>query len=316
MRIRPALSAVAVAGGLVLLCPPAHAAASAARQTVSEVRQAASGVRQAAVLATDVVSYQCEVTPSGEKQDVRVRVEMEMPSDARVDVQTTIRWRGTYADETGVLRVPAVGLPAGTRLYAYASISGIENFTSATGTDDLATLRAGQVLQLPEGWVSLRTTPRNAGTATVKPATINFGTDSDKQLIHCKVLNADALKTYSLPVASGNGQPADPTSTPDPTDSTPVSPTPDPTPEPTPTVTVTTVDQSADSDPETPEPAVVTEEAVEPVGGVNETPFGAAATGGGGEAGPDARTFVVAGFLLTLTAGIGLRSRRRGVLDG
>ncbi|MGW0065540.1 hypothetical protein ACWDTT_37275, partial [Streptosporangium sandarakinum] len=125
---------------------------------------------------------------------------------------------------------------------------------------------------------------------------------------------------YSLPVASENGQPADPTSTPDPTDSAPVSPTldptPDPTPEPTPTVTVTTVDRSADSGPGAPEPAVVAEEAVEQVGGVNETPFGAAATGGGGEAGPDARTFVVAGFLLTLTAGIGLRSRRRGVLDG
>ncbi|GAA3423664.1 hypothetical protein GCM10018953_08470 [Streptosporangium nondiastaticum] len=302
-----------MAGGLVLLCPPARAAASEARQAVSEVRQAA-------VLVTDVVSYQCEVTPSGEKQDVRVRVEMEMPSDARVNVQTTIRWRGTYADETGVLRVPDVGLPIGTKLYAYASISGIENFTSATGTNDLAAPRAGQALQLPEGWVSLRTTPRNAGTATVRPATINFGTDSDKQLIHCKVLNADALKTYSLPVASENGQPADPTSTPDPTDSAPVSPTldptPDPTPEPTPTVTVTTVDRSADSGPGAPEPAVVAEEAVEQVGGVNETPFGAAATGGGGEAGPDARTFVVAGFLLTLTAGIGLRSRRRGVLDG
>ncbi|MET9063668.1 hypothetical protein [Streptosporangium sandarakinum] len=309
MRIRPALSAVAVAGGLVLLCPPAHAAASEARRTVSEVRQAA-------VLVTDVVSYRCEVTPSGEKQDVRVRVEMEMPTDAKVDAQATIRWRGAYADETGVLRVPDVGLPAGTKLYAYASISGIENFTSATGTNDLATPRAGQALQLPEGWVSLRTTPRNAGTATVKPGAINFGTAPNSPFIKCGVLNPDALKTYSLPVASGNGQPADPTSTPDPTDSTPVSPTLDPTPEPTPTVTVTTVDQSADSDPGAPEPAVVTEEAVEPAGGVNETPFGAAATGGGGEAGPDARTFVVAGFLLTLTAGIGLRSRRRGVLDG
>ncbi|MGW0067760.1 hypothetical protein ACWDUI_09870 [Streptosporangium sandarakinum] len=313
MRIRPALSAVAVAGGLVLLCPPARAAASEARQAVSEVRQAA-------VLVTDVVSYQCEVTPSGEKQDVRVRVEMEMPSDARVNVQTIIRWRGTYADETGVLRVPDVGLPIGTKLYAYASISGIENFTSATGTNDLAAPRAGQALQLPEGWVSLRTTPRNAGTATVKPGAVNFGTASNSPFIKCDVLNTGALKTYSLPVASENGQPADPTSTPDPTDSAPVSPTldptPDPTPEPTPTVTVTTVDRSADSGPGAPEPAVVAEEAVEQVGGVNETPFGAAATGGGGEAGPDARTFVVAGFLLTLTAGIGLRSRRRGVLDG
>ncbi|MFF0312597.1 hypothetical protein ACFYSC_34650 [Streptosporangium sp. NPDC004379] len=316
MRIRPALSAVAVAGGLVLLCPPAHAAASEARRTVSEVRQAA-------VLATDVVSYRCEVAPSGEKQDVRVRVEMEMPSDARAGVQTTIRWRGTYADQTGVLKVPPVGLPAGTRLYAYASISGIENLTSATGTEDLGALRADQALQLPEGWVSLKTTPRNAGTATVKPATINFGTDSDKRLIHCETLNDDALKTYSLRVASGDGQPAGPTPTPDPTDPPQATPTPDPTrtpdptPEPTPTVMVTTVDEPADSGSDTPDPATaVAEEAVEPDGGVDETPFGAAATGGGGEAGPDARTFVVAGFLLTLTAGIGLRSRRRGILDG
>ncbi|GIH50421.1 hypothetical protein Mro03_56000 [Microbispora rosea subsp. rosea] len=49
---------------------------------------------------------------------------------------------------------------------------------------------------------------------------------------------------------------------------------------------------------------------------VENTPGGGAATGGGGEAGPDARLFVLTGTALMLAAGAGglvLRARRRPV---
>ncbi|GAA3846874.1 hypothetical protein GCM10022226_83140 [Sphaerisporangium flaviroseum] len=53
-----------------------------------------------------------------------------------------------------------------------------------------------------------------------------------------------------------------------------------------------------------------------PTGGnhkVTKTPLGAAETGGGGQAGPDGRVFVVTGFLLTLAAATGLLLRRRTI---
>ncbi|GAB3162104.1 hypothetical protein GCM10027161_72720 [Microbispora hainanensis] len=49
---------------------------------------------------------------------------------------------------------------------------------------------------------------------------------------------------------------------------------------------------------------------------IENTPGGGAATGGGGDAGPDARLFVLSGTALMLAAGAGglvLRARRRPV---
>jgi hypothetical protein len=283
LRIRLILSAAALSGSLGLLCQPAHAGVS--------------GLRQDAVVGTDVVEYQCTATGVAEKQDIKVKVELTMPADATTGTQMTIGWHGTYADGTG-LRVPATGLAGGTKLYAYASISGLARLTSATGVSEPVTLSAGQIIPLPTAMVSMKTTSSNAGTATVKPAAINFGTRPTEPSIRCKVQNAAALTTYPLTVASADGRP---------TDSVPVTPSPQPTgsvpvtssPQPTHTVTATVTRASADGN-----------------GKTVKTPSGGAATGGGGESGPDGRVLILTGFLLTLAAATGLLLRRRNLPGG
>ncbi|MEV6863676.1 hypothetical protein AB0M44_22045 [Streptosporangium subroseum] len=298
MRIRSILSATILAGSLTLFCQPAHATA-------------ASEVPQDAVVVTDIVDYRCTATGAAgaagaaEKQDIKVKVELTMPTDATAGTQMTIGWRGTYADDTTALRAPTTGLAGGTKLYAYASISGLAKLTSATGVGELTTLSAGQIIPLPMVPVSLKTTPSNAGTATVRPAAINFGTKPDERSIECEVQNATTLTTYPLTIASADGTPAD---------SVPVSPSQ----QPTTTAPVTAGDQSADSvpadtglQPVDSAPAAEAGASTEGNGKVIETPSGGAATGGGGESGPDGRVLMLIGSLLTLAAAAGLLLRRR-----
>ncbi|MFI7058909.1 hypothetical protein ACIBLB_43320 [Streptosporangium canum] len=293
MRIRLILSVATLVGSLPLVCQPAHAA-------VSELRQDA-------IVVTDIVDYQCAATGVAEKQDVKVKVELTLPADATVDKQTSIVWHGAYVDDTTALRAPTTGLAGGTKLYAYASISGLAKLTSATGVGELDTVSAGQIVPLPMTPVLLKTTPSGAGTATVKPAAINFGTGTDEPSIKCKVRNADVLTTYTLTIASADGRP---------TDSVSVTPSP----QPTSTVTATAGDQPTDSVPVTSSPqptptdtAIVVRASTDENGKVIKTPSGGAATGGGGESGPDGRVLVSTGFLLTLAAVIGLLLRRRGL---
>ncbi|WP_157545680.1 hypothetical protein [Microtetraspora fusca] len=283
MRIRPMLSAV-VAGGLLCLCSPAQAA-------VPEVRRDT---------ATDIVDYECTISGVAEKQEVKVKVELTMPTDATVDRQLSIGWHGTYADGSA-LKVPAAGLPGSTKLYAYAAISGLPQLSSATGVEQLATLSPGQIIQLPTTTVSLRTTPKNAGTASVRPGAINFGTETGQVSIKCEVRNADALKTYTLTVAAAGGQPSH-------------SATPTPSPEPTPSATA-----SASSLPTHTVTATVTQAPEEPEEEDDKpfkTPVGGAATGGGGESGPDGRMIMLIGSVVTLAAATGLLLRRRGLNRG
>ncbi|MEV7011178.1 hypothetical protein [Streptosporangium sp. NPDC051022] len=305
MRIRSLFPVIALVGGLALLCQPARAAVPDARQD--------------AVVLTDIVEYRCGVTGETgetEKQDIRVKVELTMPADAVVGRQTTIGWHGVYADDTAVLRVPETGLADGTKLYAYASISGLSGLNSATGVGELAALDPGQVVSLPTTAVSLKTTAsKAAGTATVRPAAINFGTGSTGPSIRCEVLNTGALTTYALTVASADGRPID---------SAPVTPVPQPTSTvtaaPTVTATATVTAQMADAGAVTPSSqrarALTTTVVGSSTGGngkVIETPSGGASTGGGGEAGPDGRMFISTGFLLILAAATGLWLRRRGL---
>ncbi|WP_371785081.1 hypothetical protein [Streptosporangium subroseum] len=291
MRIRSILSATTLAGSLTLFCQPAYAAASE--------------VPRDAVVVTDIVDYRCTATGAtgvAEKQDIKVKVELTMPTDATAGTQMIIGWRGTYVDDTTALRAPATGLAGGTKLYAYASISGLAKLTSATGVGELTTLSAGQIIPLPMVPVSLKTTPSIAGTATVRPAAINFGTKPDERSIECEVQNATTLTTYPLAVASADGRPAD---------SVPVSPSQ----QPTTTDPATTDDQSTDSVPVTsssqPSQTTEAETLAEGNGKVIKTPSGGAATGGGGESGPDGRVLMLTGFLLTLAAAAGLLLRRR-----
>ncbi|MBB2909165.1 hypothetical protein FHS43_000411 [Streptosporangium becharense] len=287
MRIRSILSLVALAGGLAPLCQPAHAVVSKPQQGV--------------IVATDIVDYRCTTTGVAEKQDIKVKVELMMPPDATPGKQMTIEWRGVYVDDTSALKAPATGLADGTELYAYASISGFPGLTSATGVGEIDTLSAGQTIPLPMTTVSLKTTPSSTGTATVRPAAINFGTRTNEPSIQCEVRNPTALTTYTLTVASADDRPAD---------SVPVTPSP----QPSDTATASADDQSPD------DPAPVTSSSrptdAEEGGRVIETPSGGAATGGGGQAGPDGRVLVLTGFLLILAAGTGLLLRRRSPSRG
>ncbi|MER5320085.1 hypothetical protein [Streptosporangium roseum] len=295
MRIRSILSVATLAGSVALFCQPAHAAVS--------------GLRQDAIVVTDIVDYQCTVTGVAEKQDIKVKVELTMPVNAVTGTQMTIGWHGTYVDGTA-LRAPAAGLASGTKLYAYASISRLTGLTSATGVGEFAALSADQTVPLPTAMVPLKTKSSKAGTATVKPAAINFGTRTDEKSIECEVQNADALTTYTLTVASLDDQPTDPVQV------TPSS-------QPTSAVTATADDQLTGSVPVTSDPqpthtgtATVARASTNENGKVIKTPSGGAATGGGGDSGPDGRVLILTGFLLTLAAVSGLLLRRRNLFGG
>ncbi len=284
MGIRSILSAAVLCGGLAMLCQPAQAAVSESRQ--------------GAVVATDVVDYRCRHTGTAEEQDIKVKVALTMPLDVTTGKQMTIGWHGTYVDDSTALRVPTTGLAGGTKLYAYASISGVAQLTSATGVGELAQLTPGENISLPTAEVPLKTKSANAGTATVRPAAINFGTVPTEPSIECEVQNADALMTYDLIIAAANDQPAD-------TDADS-----DAGPD-----TGSDTDTDASSDPPiqetTADTANDTMNGTTGNGKVRTTPAGGVATGGGGEAGPDGRVLVWTGLLLTLTASSGLVLRRR-----
>ncbi|MFC5824402.1 hypothetical protein [Nonomuraea insulae] len=263
MRVQLAVLATA----MILLGQPAQASAH-------EVRRA----------LTDVVEYTCVTTETNETQTIKVRVTLTMPTSTTVGTQLSIGWQGAYAEGT-TLRAPITGLDDGTKLYAYAGISNYPGLTSATGVGTLDATTPGEAITLPVTRVDLLTTPDSAGTGTVRPGAINFGTSPTSPAIKCAVQNRDDLTTYQLPVP-GNGQGADP----DPTDSE----------SPSPEDSETTPDDEETSS--SPTSTITTT--------TTETPAGGADTGAGGEAGPDGRAVMAAGFVIMLAAVIGLRLRR------
>jgi Predicted solute binding protein len=285
VRVRSVLSVAIIAGASLLPVSSARAVAGHS--------PGGSG--------TDVVMYECTSAESVEV--VRVRVELTMPTAAQAGTQLTIGWRGTY-DGTARITAPPGGLSNGN-LYAYVSISGMPGLTSATGVGALpkASYAADEPIELPSGTVELKTTPNQAGTATVRPAAINFGTRPNDPVIECEVEFPDALRTYTLTIG-GQGAP---TTSPSATPSTTPSVTPSATatsPRPTATVTRTV---TAGPDPDDTGDTDVTGAS----GRVARTPVGSAATGGGGEAGPDARLITLAGLLLTFAGAGGLVWRQR-----
>lgn len=246
---------------------------------------------------TDIVQYECD---NGENIEIiRVRVEMTMPTNAQPGTQMTIGWRGTYTDGTQ-LTAPADGL-SGANLYAYASISGLAGLTSATGTIPLSgtSIAANQPIPLPTGTVELKTTANTSGTATVKPGAINIGTQPTNPLIECEVLNPDNLRGYSLTIGGQGGNSSSPT---------PTNTTSNPASTASPTVTVTTTTTTTATATETIESGTD--------GKVARTPAGSAATGGGGDAGPDARLITLTGLALMLAGGTGLAWRHRRLRRG
>ncbi|GIH72774.1 hypothetical protein Mth01_50270 [Sphaerimonospora thailandensis] len=274
MSIRSILSAATLVGGLISVCQPVYASAA--------------GLQRDALVVTDIVDYECTADGEAEKQEIKVKVELTMPTDATAGKQMTINWRGTYFDDTTALRVPAAGLAVGTKLYAYASISGLAKLTSATGVGEIASLTPGESIPLPLAEVPLKTTSANAGTATVRPAAINFGTRPTEPTIECEVKNADDLTTYNLTIGTVDDRPAD---------------------------SDTASDTSSQELPSQ-EPADDTAIETTRNGKVSKTPSGGVATGGGGEVGPDGRVLVLTGLLLTLTAAAGLLLSRRRLSEG
>ncbi|WP_157519235.1 hypothetical protein [Herbidospora mongoliensis] len=256
MRKRRALQALIGLMGLMSLSPTAHA-------------------------ATDIVEYTC--TPKdGTPQTVQIKVELTMPATAHPDEQFSITHRATYADSTAIQATAA--LPATAKMYAYVSISGFpSNLTSGTGVGDVVgPVTAGNTVTLPANTTAVRSTPRTAGTGTVRPGDITFGTTPNDRLIDCEPQNSDALTTYELIVTESG------------TDETPT-----PTPEPT-----TTTTETVTAEPEEDETIVDDETDM-------ETPDGGVATGGGGSAGPDGRAVVLIGVTVLAAALTGLSLRRR-----
>ncbi|GAA4190589.1 hypothetical protein [Microbispora amethystogenes] len=282
MRMRAVVSFV-FAGWLAVLCQPVEAA---------PLPGAERGLR----MATEVVEYECTTDGVTEKQNVEINVELTMPDDATTGRQMSIGWRGTYVTGSE-LRAPAGGL-SGVKLYAYAALTGIANLTSATGVSEhLSTIAGGEIIPLPTAAVSLKTTASNAGTASVRPAAVNIGPSPTAPVIECEVRNADELTAYTLTVTR-DGQSS---TSPSPSATPSASATTSGSPKPTRTVTATVTAAVPDDDDDV---APAARDAI-------ETPIGAAATGGGGEAGPDGRMYVLTGLAICLAAGAGLLLRRR-----
>ncbi|MFI7688956.1 hypothetical protein ACIBQ6_07785 [Nonomuraea sp. NPDC049655] len=224
-----------------------------------------------------VAAYTCKTTGTNETQIVKMDIKLTVPATASVGRQMTIGWRGSYV-EGAELRAPAAGLDGEVNLYAYAAVSGIDRLTSATGVGSPGLIVPGAVIPLPRETVELRTTPRDPGTGTVRPASVNFGPTPQRRLIECELQDKDAPASYPLTVtAAGTAQSPDAPSTPDTSD--------------TPDTEAAPPDETAEDTP-------------------TATPTGGANTGGGGEAGPDGRALVLAGSLVLAAALTGLRLRR------
>ncbi|MEU7890918.1 hypothetical protein AB0B54_35920 [Microbispora bryophytorum] len=281
MRIHTVVSVV-FAGWLALASQPALAAPLSMERSLR--------------VAAEIVEYEC--TTDGDKQDVKVNVELTLPDNATAGQQMSIGWSGTYVTGSE-LRAPAAGL-TGAKLYAYAALTGIEDLTSATGVSEPLNVTAGQTIPLPETTVSMKTTSSNAGTAMVRPAAINIGPSPTAPVIECEVRSPAALTTYTLTVAQSTGH-------------TNTSPTPDgstPSPKPTRTVTTTVTAAAADED-DLDQEFTADDQEFTAEQGVDATPVGGASTGGGGEAGTDGRMYVLTGLVITLAACAGLLLRRR-----
>ncbi|MEV3979466.1 hypothetical protein [Nonomuraea sp. NPDC049758] len=219
-----------------------------------------------------VAAYTCKTTGTNETQVVKMDIKLTVPATASAGRQMTIGWRGSYV-EGAELRAPATGLDGEVNLYAYAAVSGIDRLTSATGVGSPGLIVPGAVIPLPRDTVELRTTPRDPGTGTVRPASVNFGPTPQKRLIECELQDKDAPASYPLTVTAAGAAP----NTPDTTD--------------TPDREATPPDETSEDTP-------------------TATPTGGANTGGGGEAGPDGRALVLAGSLVLAAALTGLRLRR------
>ncbi|QYC44426.1 hypothetical protein Nocox_34300 [Nonomuraea coxensis DSM 45129] len=248
------------------------------------------GSAPASAAAPEVLDYTCTTTATGDKQNVKLSVELTVPATGGVQQNLSIGWKGAYSGSAQLL-APATGLEAGLNLYAYVGISRIPRLTSATGVAQLTGVVPGAPIALPTTTVNLTTTPPEAGTGTVHAASVNFGSSPQEPVIECELASTAGRKEHPLTISATGATPS-----PTPTPSTTPSETPTPTPTPTPT----------DDEEEDPEDDPAPEESES-----SKVPSGGVSTGGGGEAGPDGRALILTGSLLLLAGGTGLVLRRR-----
>jgi hypothetical protein len=158
----------------------------------------------------EVVEYTCKVGEQPITPNILIRITLTMPSTApQVGEQFSIGWTGDF-EPGSELEAPAA-VPAGIKMYAYASISGLTGLTSATGVGELGTATAGQPISLPAS-VDMRTRSQNPGTASVKPASVNFGLTPQNPLVDCEPADPGPLKTYPLTIGGDDTTPT-PTAT-------------------------------------------------------------------------------------------------------
>ncbi|MGW0485972.1 hypothetical protein [Nonomuraea sp. NPDC003214] len=240
---------------------------------------------------SDIVAYQCAAVTNGTAGtpvEVDIKVTPTMPTGAKANQDASITWTGAVQTTGEELPVPSTGFPTGTKIFASLKSSGAGTPASATGE---AAMTAGQtVTTLPT--VTVKVKPTTAGTVTITPGDIAFGTTATSPTVKCTA-PASGLKTYTFTVSAATGTP---TSTGTPTTTS--------TPTPTKTTTVYETVTPTPSETTTPPRS-------------SETPKDGADTGAGGTMGPDGRMFLAAGSALILAAGAGgLLMRRRGVSKG
>ncbi|WP_162641271.1 hypothetical protein [Streptosporangium sp. 'caverna'] len=204
----------------------------------------------------------------------------------------------------------SASIPATGRLIVDAdvAINGVplavaSELRAVVATAAPAAATAGQQLTPPPMLITV--TPTAAGAVTLRPDAFTLLVDtgtgtSETELLDCSVTAAEAAAGATVINVQTAGASTGPSSTPPATPPTSPSNTP-PITTPEPTVTLTRT--------KTAEPVKTNQ--------IEKTPDGAAATGGGGDAGPDARLIMFSGALMVAFAGIGgLVLRRRTATRG
>ncbi|WP_143591422.1 hypothetical protein [Thermoactinospora rubra] len=224
------------------------------------------------------VWYNCTGVPTG-TNNVRLKVTLTMPTNAKTGQESTIGWSATN-DVTGYELEAPTTLPTNPKYFAELTLSG-GGLTTATAEGNV-TVTQGQPITFQAPTTPAKVKPTTAGTVTVKPGSLKIGASSSSPTVNCTLDTTQTnLKSYTFTVTGGSTA----SNTPVPTKTTTVI------------VTKTPVGGNGDNNGN---------------GKVNKTPKGGAETGGGGEAGPDGRMFVLTGTALVAAAALGgLVLRRR-----
>ncbi|MGW6495845.1 hypothetical protein [Nonomuraea angiospora] len=238
-----------------------------------------------------VVTYDCDLGGSGGGDadypvDVRIKVGMTAQTNATANADATITWTGTIQSGDS-LKAPTGFPTTSPKMFVTVKATGAGAPSTATGEATLGTVTIGSPITLPTS-VTVKIKPTTTGTVTLTPGDLAFGTLASSPSIKC-LAPTTGLPTFTFTVGSSTGTPTtSPTSTPTNTTSSPK-----PTKTSTATVTVT------------------------PSTKKSKTPKAGADTGGGGEAGPDGRMFILTGTALVGAAAVGgLVMRRRNATRG